>query len=160
LEDVVGQHFQGFSNPRVVGTEVFPQVMLYHAFGYCYLDDERYLFRWVDVYISCFGVDLVVGFVSVASLQELKPGDLKGVEAGGKEIVLVNVGGEIFALGNRCTHMSCMLSDGSLKEDGLRCPCHDSVFDPRTGRVVRGPARKPESVYEVRVEGDQIQINV
>lgn len=101
-----------------------------------------------------------MGFVNVTSVQEFKPGDLKGVETGGKEIVVVNVNGHFYAIGNRCTHMSCMLSDGSLKEDGVHCPCHGSVFDPKTGGVVKGPARDSEPIYEVRVEGDQIQVNV
>ncbi len=98
--------------------------------------------------------------MNAASASELKPGDIKGVEVGGKEIVLINLDGQIHAIGNRCTHMSCLLSDGSLMADGMHCACHGSVFDPRTGEVVKGPARNPEPVYEVKIEGDQIQVDV
>lgn len=99
-------------------------------------------------------------FVNAASVRDLNPGDLKGVEISGKEIVLINASGQFHAIGNPCTHMSCMLSDGSLKEDGIHCSCHGSVFDPKTGKVVSGPAKKPEPVYEVKIEKDQVQVNV
>ncbi len=101
-----------------------------------------------------------MGFMNVASASELKPGDMKGVEVGGKEIALINLDGQICAIGNRCTHMSCLLSDGSLMADGVHCACHGSVFDPRTGGVVKGPARNPEPVYAIKIEGDQIQVDV
>lgn len=101
-----------------------------------------------------------MGFIVAASSSELKPGDIKGVEVEGKEIALVNLDGQIFAIGNRCTHMSCLLSDGSLMADGVHCACHGSVFDPRTGGVVKGPAKNPEPAYAVNIEGNQIQVDV
>jgi nitrite reductase/ring-hydroxylating ferredoxin subunit len=53
-----------------------------------------------------------------------------------------------------------MLSDGRLRNDLIQCPCHGSVFNVKTGRVVRGPAQEPEPTFEVRLEGDDIQVNV
>ena len=54
-------------------------------------------------------------FVKVALVKDLEPGKMIGVEAEGKEILIVNFEGNYFAIGNRCTHAFCMLSDGSLK---------------------------------------------
>jgi len=101
-----------------------------------------------------------MGFVKAASTKELGPNKLKGVEAGGKPIFLVNLEGKFYAIGNICTHMGCMLSDGVLKGESVQCPCHGSVFDVKTGKAVNGPAKKPEPVFQVKVEGDQILINV
>jgi len=53
-----------------------------------------------------------------------------------------------------------MLSNGVLKAESVQCPCHGSVFDIKTGKVVKGRAKKPEPVFQVRVEGDQILVNV
>jgi Rieske Fe-S protein len=38
--------------------------------------------------------------------------------------------------------------------------CHGSIFDVKTGSVVKGPAREPEPSYQVRMEGNQIPVNV
>jgi nitrite reductase/ring-hydroxylating ferredoxin subunit len=99
-------------------------------------------------------------FVKVASAKEVNSGEMKPVEAGGKEILLLNLNGEFFAIGNRCTHMSCMLSDGKLDGENVRCWCHGSVFNLKTDNVITGPARKPEPAFQVKVEGEQVSVNV
>lgn len=101
-----------------------------------------------------------MGFVKVALVKDLGPGKALGVEAGGKEIVVANVDGNYYAIGDRCTHMSCKLSEGSLKSQNITCPCHVSVFDMKTGKVVKGPAKKPEPFFQVKAEGDQILVDV
>lgn len=107
-----------------------------------------------------FGSGFEVGFVNAVSKKSLEPGSAVGVEVGGKEVFIANVGGRFYAIGNRCTHMDCMLSDGTLNGESVTCTCHGSVFDVKSGNVVKGPARKPEPVFQVKVEGDQILINV
>lgn len=42
----------------------------------------------------------------------------------------------------------------------FRYMCHGSIFDVKTGSVVKGPAREPEPSYQVRMEGNQIPVNV
>lgn len=100
------------------------------------------------------------GFVKVATKKDLVLINLKSVEVNGKEICLVNLENMYYAIGNRCTHMGCMLSDGELTGENIRCSCHGSVFSVKTGNVIKGPAKNPEPTYQVNVEGDQIIINV
>ena len=88
--------------------------------------------------------------------NELKPGAMKGIEVGDKEILVANVGGTFYAIGNRCTHQGCMLSDGELFEGRVTCSCHGSVFDVTSGKVVRGPATMDEPKFSLVVEDDQI----
>jgi 3-phenylpropionate/trans-cinnamate dioxygenase ferredoxin subunit len=101
-----------------------------------------------------------MGFVKVALTKDLGDGEMLGVEAGGKEIMVANLQGKYSAIGNRCTHMSCLLSDGAIMGENVTCPCHGSVFDTKTGKVVRGPAKKPEPVFQIRVEGDQVLVDI
>jgi len=101
-----------------------------------------------------------MGFIKAASKKELGPGKMKGLDAGGKPVLVANLEGKYFAIGNICTHMSCMLSDGNLKGDIVTCPCHGSRFGVKTGKVVGAPAPKPEPAFQVKVEGDQILVNV
>jgi 3-phenylpropionate/trans-cinnamate dioxygenase ferredoxin subunit len=56
--------------------------------------------------------------------------------------------------------MSCLLSDGTLEGTNVICSCHNSVFNIETGAVVKGSAKKAEPAFEVKVEGDQVLVNV
>ena len=101
-----------------------------------------------------------MGLVRLASKGDLGQGKMKGFQVGDKRILAVNRGGVFYALGDSCPHRACSLSEGVLKRDGVHCPCHDSVFDVRTGKVVKGPAKEPAVVYQVRVEDDDVLVDV
>lgn len=101
-----------------------------------------------------------MGFVEVALKNELSVGKMKMVEANGVTILLANIAGEYFAIGNKCTHVGCKLSDGTLNGEIVKCPCHGSSFNVKTGEVVHGPATNPEPKYLVKVEEMQILVNV
>jgi 3-phenylpropionate/trans-cinnamate dioxygenase ferredoxin subunit len=93
----------------------------------------------------------------VAPVAEIPPGGRKVVEAGGKRIVVFNLGGEFFGLLDRCPHQGGPLSGGILcgltqsEEPGtyrfsragefLRCPWHQWEFDIRTGKSWFDPRR-------------------
>ena len=99
-------------------------------------------------------------FVKAALTGEVGTDRMKGVDAGGKSILIVNLKGKYYAIGNVCTHMGCMLSDGVLEGENVKCPCHGSVFDVKSGMIVNQPAKKPEPAFQVKVEGDQISVSV
>ena len=99
-------------------------------------------------------------FIKVLSTRDLAPGEMKDVEANGKEILIVNLEGNFYALGNVCTHVGCLLSDGMLSGENVKCTCHGSTYSVKTGSVVTGPAKNPEPVFQVKVEKDQVLVNV
>jgi len=96
----------------------------------------------------------------IGTVKELEYAPLKGVVVDGKEILVVKTGTTIFAIRNKCTHRGCTLSSGKLEGETVRCPCHGSMFNVRTGEVVKGPAKNPEPVYTVTIENDEIFIDV
>lgn len=81
-----------------------------------------------------------------------------GVKTDKNDVLIANLGGKFYAIGNRCTHKGCLLSKGTLQETNVICPCHFSVFDLKTGKVIKSPAPKPEPTYEVKVQGEDILI--
>lgn len=99
-------------------------------------------------------------FAKVASTKDLQPGDMRPVEAEGKEILLANIDNQYYAIGNRCTHMSCLLSDGTLRGENVTCPCHLSTFSVKTGAVIKAPAKNPEKTYGTKTEGEDILVNI
>jgi nitrite reductase/ring-hydroxylating ferredoxin subunit len=98
--------------------------------------------------------------IKLASTADLKPNQMKAVNANGTPILLVNLNGSFYAIGNKCTHRGCALSNGTLNGDTLKCACHGSVFNVKTGEVIGGPAKKPEPKYELQVSGDQILVHL
>ena len=96
----------------------------------------------------------------IGAVKELDYTPLKGVVVNGKEILIAKTGTKIFAIGNKCTHMGCKLSGGKLEGETVRCPCHGSMFNIRTGEVVKGPAKNPEPSYPVTVEKDEFSIDL
>jgi 3-phenylpropionate/trans-cinnamate dioxygenase ferredoxin subunit len=92
------------------------------------------------------------------SAKDLPIGDMKVVRDGDREILLVNLGSRIFALDNFCAHNGCRLGYGTLTGENLRCPCHSSVFNVRTGEVVSGPATTPQPTYTVILKDGEITL--
>jgi len=104
----------------------------------------------------------------VAAVRELPPGSRKLVDVDGRAIVIFNIGGEFFALLNRCPHQGGNLCEGRLiglvesSEPGiyrysrqgeiLRCPWHGWEFDVRTGKSWCDRARIRAKIYGVGIE--------
>jgi 3-phenylpropionate/trans-cinnamate dioxygenase ferredoxin subunit len=108
-----------------------------------------------------------MAFVTVAKTLEIPPGQFKPFTVGGKPIVVANLEGSFYAIGGKCTHMGGDLSKGKLEGKIMQCPRHGARFDVTTGVAVGGPKIGPlklkaanETRYEVRVQGDEIQVNV
>ena len=98
--------------------------------------------------------------VKIAPAAGLTPGEMKGYESQGQQILIANLSGSYYAIGDVCTHLGCTLSDGTLNGENVECPCHGSTFNVRSGAVVRGPAMEPEPSYKVAVEQGQIIISL
>jgi len=67
--------------------------------------------------------NLLEGTINLASLK-------------GVSIILINKGGHIYALRNRCAHMACTLAGGRLDGYTLQCPCHEWKYDITTGEFL------------------------
>jgi nitrite reductase/ring-hydroxylating ferredoxin subunit len=72
-------------------------------------------------------------FVPVLDEKELQEGKMKLVSVEGTPILLIKQEGQIFAINNRCPHMACGFSGGTLDGLVIVCPCHDWRFDLKTG---------------------------
>ncbi|MFA4877005.1 MAG: Rieske (2Fe-2S) protein [Methanoregula sp.] len=94
--------------------------------------------------------------VKLAEVKDLPAGDTKVVKAGNKEILLVNTGSGIYALDNSCIHGGCRIGHGKFEGETLRCLCHGSVFNVRTGEVLDGPATQPQPTIPVTIKNGEI----
>ena len=100
--------------------------------------------------------------VDICPVSELPPGATRVVEVEDFEIGVVNCGGDIYAIEDRCTHDNGILFDGPIDTDKctVECPRHGSLFDLRTGRPLNLPAYVPVDTFEVSVDADMIRVEV
>lgn len=98
------------------------------------------------------------GFVTVAKVGDLEPGEMTYVEVGDEPVCLINLDGQFFALNDVCTHQEASLSDGTVVGDEIECPLHGGAFDIRTGQPAAFPVVTPVDTYRVRVVGDDVQV--
>ena len=97
-----------------------------------------------------------MAFVPVATLAEVPSGRSKEVAVGNNRVLVCNVDGQVFAVGDVCTHDNGPLGQGTLAGQEIECPRHGARFDVKTGRALCLPAIQPIPTYEVKVEGMQI----
>ena len=101
----------------------------------------------------------------VAAADEIAPGERKIVTVAGRSIGVFNVGGEYFALRNRCPHQGGALCEGQLwgvlqserpgqfdyqpSREILACPWHGWEFHLRTGQSWCAPEKLRVHRYAV-----------
>ena len=77
-------------------------------------------------------------FVPVCRSEELAEGEVRQLKARGVEIAVGRlVGGQLFAVGGRCSHLRGRLGKGTLRGTVLECPWHGSQFDVTDGCVAK-----------------------
>ncbi|MBC9879507.1 FAD-dependent oxidoreductase [Bradyrhizobium sp. INPA01-394B] len=97
------------------------------------------------------GPDLASG----VTLAAFKDGKLLG-HVGEDDVLLVEAGGEIFAIEPLCSHYHGPLAEGLVVGDTIRCPWHHACFALRTGEATRPPALNALAVWDVTRDRDRI----
>jgi 3-phenylpropionate/trans-cinnamate dioxygenase ferredoxin subunit len=110
----------------------------------------------------------------VGPVGDIPPGSRKLVEAEGKRVVVFNLGGEFFAISDRCPHQGGPLHKGTVMGlvespcpgeyhygragEIVRCPWHAWEFDIRTGKSRFDPRRTKVRAFPACVEsGETLQ---
>jgi nitrite reductase/ring-hydroxylating ferredoxin subunit/metal-sulfur cluster biosynthetic enzyme len=97
-------------------------------------------------------------FMTVAKVGEIPEGGMKLVRVDGETVGVFRVEGGYYALDDVCTHDGGPLAEGPLEGFEIECPRHGARFDLRTGEALTLPATVPVPIREVRVVGDEIQV--
>ena len=99
-------------------------------------------------------------FVRVATVHEIAVGMFKPVTVDAKRLLICRTAGGFYAIDDTCTHDDGPLADGWLDGDAIECPRHGARFDVTTGKVLCLPAAVPIRSYPVKVEGDDVKVDV
>ncbi|KFK97494.1 MULTISPECIES: 3-phenylpropionate/cinnamic acid dioxygenase ferredoxin subunit [unclassified Serratia (in: enterobacteria)] len=76
-------------------------------------------------------------------------------------IALFHVGGEYYALNDRCSHGNASMSEGYIDDDAtVECPLHATSFCLKTGKALCLPATIPLQTYPVSVVDGAVFIDI
>jgi naphthalene 1,2-dioxygenase ferredoxin component len=103
---------------------------------------------------------MTINWIDAAAQDDLPQDDVIAVAAGGREIALYSVNGDVYATDNICTHGQARLCEGFLEGHEIECPLHQGKFDVRTGMPTCAPATEALRSYPVKIEGGRVWLVV
>ena len=101
-----------------------------------------------------------VEYVEVITASELPNGERLFVEIADRPLVIFNIAGQFFSIGDVCSHDDGPVGEGDLDGYIITCPRHGAEFDIRTGKVVQMPAVVDIPAYPVKVVDGMIQVGI
>ena len=101
-----------------------------------------------------------IEFVEIAPVSDLPNGERLFVDLSDKPIVIFNIAGQLFAIGDVCSHDDGPLGDGLLEDHNIVCPRHGAEFDVRTGKAMAMPAVIDIPAYPVKLVDGNIFVGI
>ena len=99
-------------------------------------------------------------FAEVAAAGDLRPGESQAVEVDGVPVLLLNVGGEVYAFRNGCPVDGLPLEGGRLSGEVLVCPWHNCAYDARSGKRVDEPGQPGLAVVPIAMQDGAVKVAV
>ena len=95
-------------------------------------------------------------------LDEIEPDSARRVEVEGREIAVVRIGDDVYAIGDTCSHAEVSLSEGWVEPDdcAIECVAHGAMFDLETGEPLSLPATRAVPTYEVSVADGMVVLKL
>jgi 3-phenylpropionate/trans-cinnamate dioxygenase ferredoxin subunit len=101
-----------------------------------------------------------MSFVRACATSDVEPGTALAVSVDDVAVAVVRDGDDWYAVYDECSHAAVPLSEGEVEGNQIECWLHGSMFDLRTGKPTNLPATEPVAIYPVRVEGDDVLVDV
>ena len=101
-----------------------------------------------------------MSFVRACGVADLASGAALRVDLGDRDVAVVRDGDDWYAVDDECSHAAIPLSEGDVEGCEIECWLHGSRFDLRTGKPSGPPATEPVAIYPVRVEGDDVLVDL
>ena len=98
--------------------------------------------------------------IKLAAVSDITNGKMKEYKVEDKRITIANINGSFHAFSALCTHAECSLAGGFLDGKAVTCYCHGAQFDLQTGKVLAPPATKPLVIYKVKIEKEDIFVEI
>jgi len=101
-----------------------------------------------------------MSFVRACGVGDVASGSALRVELDEQDVAVVRNGDDWYAVVDECSHANIPLSEGEVEGCEIECWLHGSRFDLRTGKPTGPPASEPVAIYAVKVEGDDVLVDL
>jgi 3-phenylpropionate/trans-cinnamate dioxygenase ferredoxin subunit len=101
-----------------------------------------------------------MSFVRVCGVADVAGGTALRVDVADRDVAVVRDGEDWYAIDDECSHAAIPLSEGDVEGCEIECWLHGSRFDLRTGKPSGPPATEPVAVYPVKIDGDDVLVDV
>jgi 3-phenylpropionate/trans-cinnamate dioxygenase ferredoxin component len=99
--------------------------------------------------------------IKAGKILEITPNKMVKMIADEKEIMIININGNFYAMDDTCTHSGSSLSEGKLDGDKVICGWHSAEFDCKTGKLVKFPAKiRDLKSYNVIIDQDNVFVEM
>jgi 3-phenylpropionate/trans-cinnamate dioxygenase ferredoxin subunit len=102
----------------------------------------------------------MTGFRKACAVVDVPAEGAVCATVGGIDVALVKSNGEIYAVNDTCSHAEVSLSQGDVDDGEIECWLHGSRFDLRSGHPTGLPATEPVPVYPVKIDGDDVLVDI
>lgn len=99
-------------------------------------------------------------YLKLCDIEDIPSEEMKQFDLKEEEILVINLNGQLYCLGGRCSHAGAPLAEGDLEGEVLTCPWHYSQFKITDGSVLRGPAKASLRVYRTEVKDGQLFVEM
>ena len=100
-------------------------------------------------------------WIRACATTDIDAEDLIRFDHGGATYAIYHApDGKFYATAGRCTHEDVHLADGLVMDHIIECPKHNGRFDYRTGAAKGAPVCVNLKIYEVKLEGGKVLINL
>jgi 3-phenylpropionate/trans-cinnamate dioxygenase ferredoxin subunit len=97
-------------------------------------------------------------YTNVGKTSDFPEGRPRPFMLGDEKVAVVQSEGRFYAFSNECTHVGAELISGYVFANQIVCWLHNSVFDMESGDKLDGPAFDPLTIYDVRIEGEDVLV--
>ena len=99
-------------------------------------------------------------WVLVGTTDNIEVEDIIRFDHNDKTFCVYKLEDGFYATDGICTHEDVHLEDGLVMDNEVECPMHQGVFDIKTGEAVSPPACDDLKTYPVKVEDNNIYIQI
>ena len=99
-------------------------------------------------------------WILVGTADNIEVEDIIRFDHNDKTFCVYKLEDGFYATDGICTHEAVHLEDGLVMDNEIECPMHQGVFDIKTGEAISTPACDDLKTYPVKVEDNNIYIQI
>ena len=139
-------------NLGAAGRNDYAHLKAIPIFGELSLPDLRDLYRAAQEVSYPVGSSIIEQGAPSRGLVVLTDGKV--------DVVIYKQADSWSAYSNFCTHVGALLTSGWVADGQVHCPFHYARFDIKTGECVYGPGYFSLPVFNTKIEGDSVQVQL